>query len=137
MIGSPKHILTFGALVVTSLVALSFVPNSQAETSVKSELKRCVSSPGMETTLLSDTQILARNGNAAVLIEIEGCRPSPFDQLIFEYRGSSQICGPMDVQIYSYVGNGFKSACFITSVTPISKDEAKTLSKQKYKRSES
>ncbi|WP_126423572.1 hypothetical protein [Asticcacaulis excentricus] len=125
--------------LVGGLMAMAFIPmNSQAE-DVKKAPPRCVNGPGIDTTVLDQETILAEGaGRGGVLIKVDGCRLTPFDILVFEYRGSVQICDPLDVQLsvrQSGVG-GFKTPCFVQSVTPVSAEEVKTLRKQKYQRTD-
>ncbi|WP_298333342.1 hypothetical protein [Asticcacaulis sp.] len=125
--------------VVGGLLAMGVLPvSSQAEDGKKTP-PRCVNGPGIDTTVLDQETILAEGaGRGGVLIKVDGCRLTPYDILVFEYRGSVQICDPLDVQlsVRQSGDGGFKTPCFVQSVTPVSAEEVKTLRKQKYQRTD-
>ncbi|BEV12030.1 DUF6491 family protein [Asticcacaulis sp. DW145] len=125
--------------IAGGLTALALMPlTSQAENTKKAP-PRCVTGPGMDTTVLDQETVLAEGaGRGGVLIKVDGCRLTPYDVLVFEYRGTVQICDPLDVQlsVRQSGGGGFKTPCFVQSVTPVSAEEVKTLRKQKYQRTD-
>lgn len=125
--------------VAGGLMAMGVLPvSSQAEDGKKAP-PRCVNGPGIDTTVLNQEEILAEgSGRGGVLIKVDGCRLTPYDILVFEYRGIVQICDPLDVQlsVRQSGGGGFKTPCFVQSVTPVSAEEVKALRKQKYQRTD-
>ncbi len=88
---------------------------------------RCVSTP-LETTRVIDRKTLYiedRSGNAAILHMSYNCL-SEFSPTGFEYRGSSQICNPIDADITGGVTDAVPLRCMVSQVQLLSKDEAKT-----------
>lgn len=132
-----KRVAAVTGAVAAGLMLLTVTaPLSHAEGEPE-KVRRCVNGPGLDTRVLDEKTVLARdNGRSAVLIEVDGCRLTPHDTLVFEYRGTSQICNPVDVNLSVRSGPNFRTPCFIQSVTPISNAEAQVLMKQKYKRTD-
>ncbi|UDF04965.1 hypothetical protein [Asticcacaulis sp. AND118] len=128
-----------GVAVAGGLATLTLMPVTTQADDGKKAPPRCVNGPGIDTTVLDEETVLAEGaGRGGVLIKVDGCRLTPYDILVFEYRGSVQICDPIDVQL-SVRANGmghFKTPCFVQSVTPVSAEEAKGLRKQEYKRTD-
>lgn len=99
----------------------------------KPVIRACVNGSGADTHVLDEKTLLITDHNrSAVRVEVAGCRLNPHDPLIFKYRGTTQICDPIDVDVSVRSPGGFQSPCFAQSVTPISVEEAKQLSKQKF-----
>jgi len=88
--------------------------------------RACVSAPLDDTRILDDSTLLVTDyhGNAA-LIKMNGRCLEKNEAIGIKYYGSNQICGPVDVEITGSVATNIPIPCFIDSVTPISKDEAK------------
>lgn len=128
-----------GVAAAGGLAVLALMPmTTQAEDGKKAP-PRCVNGPGIDTTVLDQETLLAEGaGRGGVLIKVDGCRLTPYDVLVFEYRGSVQICDPLDVQlsVRQSGGGNFKTPCFVQSVTPVSAEEVKVLRKQSYKRTD-
>ena len=53
---------------------------------------------------------------------------TPNAQLLTEMRGSSSICGPLDLDL-SVTDGGFKTPCIVENITPLSAAEASALPK--------
>ena len=88
--------------------------------------RACVSAPLDDTRVLDDSTLLITDyhGNAA-LVKMNGRCLEKNEAIGIKYYGSNQICGPVDVQITGSVATNIPIPCFIDSVTPLSKDEAK------------
>jgi len=127
---------TTGGVIACAMMGVSLlavVPSlAQNEVAAK-PLRACVNGSGAETHVLNETTLLIRDhGRSAVLIEVAGCRLNPYDPLIFRYRGTTQICDPIDADISVRSPGGFQSHCFAQSVTPVSPEEGLRLSKQAF-----
>lgn len=122
--------VTFVASLSLGLVAsVAIAPQtSRADGNVT---KSCINAQGMNTQILDESTILASNGSANTVIKVSGCRLDSSKVLVFEYRGTSQICDrlDLDLKLMTSTGNGlgFPEACFISEVKSISKEEAKAL----------
>lgn len=132
-------VLGLAAGVIAGLGVLALMPMStQAEDKSaeprETQGRTCVDGPGLDTHVLDPDTLLARDNGRAVLIKVKGCRLTPHDVLVFEYRGSSRICNPIDVDLSVRQAPGMRTPCFVQDIIPISNEEAKTLSKQKYQR---
>lgn len=121
-----------GAALSLSVIAVA--PSlAQSEADGKPPVRACISGHDRDTHVLNEnTLLMMERGRSAVLIEVAGCRLNPHDPLIFKYRGTTQICDPIDVDMAVRSPGGFQSPCFAQSVTPISVEEGKRLSKQKF-----
>lgn len=88
--------------------------------------RACVSAPLDDTQILDDSTLLVTDyhGNAA-LIKMNGRCLQKNEAIGIKYYGSSQICDPVDVDITGSVATNIPQHCFISSVTPISEDQAK------------
>lgn len=123
--------------VVAGLGALALVPQaSDAQDKTATEkVRRCVNGPGLDTHVLDeDTLLVQDNSRSGVLVKVEGCRLNPYDVLVFEWRGTQQICDPIDLQLSVKATGGFRTPCFVQSVTPVGAAEARALAKQKFQR---
>ncbi|MFT4091622.1 MAG: hypothetical protein QM645_12875 [Asticcacaulis sp.] len=120
--------------VAVSLSVMAVAPSlAQSETPEKRTVRNCVNGPDTDTHVLNENTLLVMDrGRSAVLIEVAGCRLNPYDPLIFRYRGTTQICDPIDADISVSSPGGFQSPCFAQSVTPVSIEEGQRLSKLKF-----
>lgn len=118
------------ALIAVGALGLNALSLSAKETDSASA-PSCINSDRADTVIIDESTILASRGNQRVVIKVDGCRLDDNEVLVFEYHGSPRICDRMDFQLtqMSRVGNGlgFPQACFVQSVTPVTKDEAKAL----------
>jgi hypothetical protein len=53
----------------------------------------------------------------------------PDAHLVTKIHGSPWICDPLDLDLKVSVGHGFRTACFVSDITPLSADEAAALPK--------
>jgi len=90
-------------------------------------LRQCLSAPLDQTRILDDKTLFAsdRSGNAA-LIKMTGACMRKNEAVKIVYRGSTEICGPVDVEISGYSDPVMQMPCFIGSVTPLTRAEAKS-----------
>jgi hypothetical protein len=67
-----------------------------------------------------ETIILTDRRNNSVQVKVKGCTLNDFDPLMIVFRGTTQICNPIDLDLstVSMPGN-FTSKCFVESVTPL------------------
>lgn len=125
--------LVAGMGVALMAVAAAPVVSQTSPEKTKRPVRACVNGPDTRTHVLSESTLLVTDrGRGAVLVEVAGCRLNPFDPLIFKYRGTTQICDPIDLDLAVRSVGGFNTPCFPQSVTPVSPEEATRLSKQKF-----
>lgn len=120
--------LVAGGVFVLAQGALTPAVQAQTEAAPQTPVRQCVSGGNLDTTVIDEKTLLVEDrGRGALLLKVSGCRLSHFDPLLFEYRGTTQICQPIDVQMSVIYAPGFKSACFVDELKPISLDEAKSI----------
>lgn len=111
----------FAALAATQTMA-----GSDDSRAPDRPMRACVSAPLDDTRILDDSTLLVTDyhGNAA-LIKMNGRCLEKNEAIGIKYYGTNEICSAVDVQITGSVATNIPQTCFIDSVTPISKDEAK------------
>lgn len=126
--------LLVGSALIAGHAALAQSEPAQSEGAPQSEkpaekpLRQCVNGGDLDTTVIDEKTLLVEDrGRSAMVMKVSGCRLNHFDPLLFEYRGSTQICNPIDVQMSVIYAPGFKSACFVDELKPVSFEEAKAL----------
>jgi hypothetical protein len=130
-----KRISTLSYIALMSGVALAIVAivavTPRISHADNTAPKGCIDGHGMDTKILDESTILATNGSRNALIKVSGCRLDSFKILSFEYRGTTQICDRLDVDLKlltsTGTGLGFPEACFVDEVKMITKEEAKAL----------
>ncbi|MDC7675645.1 hypothetical protein [Asticcacaulis machinosus] len=118
-----------GLLAGSALIA-GHAALAQTEGAPQTEkpVRQCVSGGNLDTTVVDeDTLLVEERGRGAMVMKVSGCRLNHFDPLLFEYRGTTQICNPIDVQMSVIYAPGFKSACFVDELKPVSLEEAKAI----------
>lgn len=113
------------ALTVAGLIvaACSTAPGDSADAGGPS--KRCLSAP-LDTTQVIDGKTLYvedRSGTAALIHMNASCLGRPMDPVGFTFRGSSQICNPIDADITGQIDT-VAIPCFVKSIEPLSKEQA-------------
>jgi len=87
---------------------------------------RCVHAPLQDTHVVDPQTLVATDySGGAVLIRMTGPCLERNEPIIIKYYGASQICDRMDVDISGRAADTVPTVCFIDSVTPLSRDEAK------------
>ncbi|WKL57099.1 hypothetical protein Q1W73_15755 [Asticcacaulis sp. ZE23SCel15] len=121
--------LLVGSALIAGHAALAQTEGApQTEKPAEKSLRQCVSGGDLDTTVIDEkTLLVEERGRGAMVMKVSGCRLNNFDPLLFEYRGSTQICNPIDVQMSVIYAPGFKSACFVDTLKPVSFEEAKSL----------
>lgn len=112
--------LTSAGLVVA---ACSTVPGETASTG--DSPRRCLSAP-LDTTRVIDgkTLFVEDRGGTAALIHMNGsCLGREMDPVGFTYRGTSQICHPIDAEIKGQIDT-VAIPCFVKSIEFLDKDKA-------------
>ncbi|MBP2158564.1 MULTISPECIES: DUF6491 family protein [Asticcacaulis] len=110
------------------VAACSTVPGDTADAGEKASPRRCLSAP-LDTTRVLDGKTLFvedRSGTAALLHMNASCLGSDFDPVGFTFRGSSQICHPIDAEIKGQI-NTVAIPCFVKSIEILDKERAKEL----------
>jgi len=105
------------------VAACSTAPGDSADAARPSP-KRCLSAP-LDTTRVLDGKTLFvedRSGTAALIHMNASCLGSGFDPVSFTYRGSTQICHPIDAEIKGQI-NTVAIPCFVKSIEILDKDK--------------
>jgi hypothetical protein len=106
------------------VAACSTVPGDSADAGGGPSPKRCLSGP-LDTTRVLDGKTLFvedRSGTAALIHMNASCLGSNFDPVGFTYRGSTQICHPIDADIKGQI-NTVAIPCFVKSIEILDKDK--------------
>ncbi len=125
---NPKLILAGGAAIL-ALVAVGCAATSQTNRTPNPGVRsvapgQCVSSP-LETTRVIDRQTLLlvdRSGNSLVMHMTGPCMTKN-EAIKMEYRGSTRICGPLDVDITGDITTVVPMHCMIDTIEPLTKEE--------------
>lgn len=113
-----------GAFAV--LAATQTLAGNDARDTTDRAQRTCVSAPLDDTKVIDDSTLLVTDYHgSAALIRMNGRCLQKNEAIGIKYYGSSQICDPVDVDITGSVATNIPQHCFISSITSISKDEAK------------
>jgi len=131
---NPKLILAGGAAVL-AVVAVGCAATSQADRPVNPGVRsvaanQCVSSP-LETSTVIDRQTLLlvdRSGNSLVMHMTGPCMTKN-EAIKMEWRSTTRVCGPLDVDITGDITTVVPMHCMIDTIEPLTKEE--TLAYQK------
>jgi len=112
--------------VIGALSGQSLAQDDQTRTQTPAPPARCLGYPLEETRIIDrDTLYVRDQSGHAALIKMKGACLEPNEAIGLKYYGTTQICGPLDVDISGSALSGMPRMCMIDSVTPLSKDEAK------------
>jgi|GEM_PF-1151466 len=124
----PRLILasTSAALAV---VVVGCAATSQAERQPNPGVRsvtaaQCVSAP-LENSTVIDRQTLLlvdRSGNSLVMHMTGPCMTKN-EAIKMEYRGSTRICGPLDVDITGDITTVVPMTCMVDTVEPLTREE--------------
>ena len=110
------------------VAACSTVPGETADAGGGASPRRCLSG-SLDTTRVLDGKTLFvedRSGTAALIHMNGSCLGTSFDPVSFTYRGSTQICRPIDADIKGQI-NTVAIPCFVKSIEFLDKDRANKL----------
>jgi hypothetical protein len=97
-------------------------PATAADTAATDKApRRCLTGGGYDSKIIDkETVILSdRFGNSS-RVKVKGCNLNNFDPLLFVFRGTNQICDPIDIDMSTLnTPGGFQARCFVESVTPL------------------
>ena len=111
------------AIMAMGLMALNDKPSD-----VKSKLSQCVQGPFENTEVIDESTLLIEGrGSGFAVLKVSGCRLSDWDPVQFVFHGTNSICAPIDADLSVLENRTLPVHCFVDSVTPISRDEAKAL----------
>lgn len=109
-----------------TLLGAADAPHSAVK-DAKTNMASCIRAGSFDTKIIDSSTIIAQGeGAGGLLIKVSGCSLNTFDPLVFNFHGSNYLCSRLDMDI-SQASQGFKSQCFVESVTSINKDEMKSL----------
>ena len=125
---NPKLIMA-SASAVLAIVAVGCAATSQADRKPNPGVRsvssaQCVSSP-LENSTVIDRQTLLltdRSGNSLVMHMTGPCMTKN-EAIKMEYRGSTRICGPLDVDITGDITTVVPMRCMVDTVEPLTKEE--------------
>lgn len=112
--------LAAGCLAIS---ACSSMPADQA--GVSTPARRCVVGP-LETTRIvnANTLYIEDRSGAAALMHMSGSCLGNFNEAVgLTFRGTTQICGPHDVDVTGQVSS-VAIPCFVESLEPLNKEQA-------------
>ncbi len=112
------------------VAACSTAPGDSADADVAggTSPKRCLSTP-LDTTRVLDGKTLFvedRSGTSALIHMNASCLGTDMDPVGFTFRGSSQICHPIDAEIKGQI-NTVAIPCFVKSIEILDKERANKL----------
>lgn len=110
------------------VAACSTTPGDTAAGGDGPSPRRCLSAP-LDTTRVLDGKTLFvedRSGTAALIHMNASCLGTDMDPVGFTYRGSSQICHPIDAEIKGQI-NTVAIPCFVKSIEIVDKERANKL----------
>jgi len=124
----PRLILA-GASAALAVVAVGCAATSQAERQPNPGVRsvaaaQCVSAP-LENSTVIDRQTLLlvdRSGNSLVMHMTGPCMTKN-EAIKMEYRGSTRICGPLDVDITGDITTVVPMTCMVDTVEPLTREE--------------
>jgi hypothetical protein len=96
-------------------------PAAEAPAKVKAKPKKCLNGGNYDQQIVDNsTLILTDRFNTSVQVKVKGCHLNDMDPLMFEFRGSTQVCNPIDLDMSTVTTTGgFKTKCFVQSITQI------------------
>ena len=111
------------AALALGLMALSDKPSES-----KSKLSQCVQGPFENTQVIDEkTLLIEGRGSDFAVLKVSGCRLTDWDPVQFVFHGTNSICSAIDADLSVLEGRSFPIHCFVDSMTPISRDEAKAM----------
>ncbi len=105
---------------ITIVVAACSTPGTQASQSTP---RQCLTAP-METTNVIDekTLFISDNRGQGALVHMKGSCLSKFEPVGFKFRGSSDICAPIDADITGSLSS-IPTPCFVDSIEFLTKEQ--------------
>jgi hypothetical protein len=85
---------------------------------------QCVSSPLEDSTVIDRQTLLLtdRSGNGLIMHMTGPCMTKN-EAIKLEYRGSTRVCGPLDVDVTGDISTVVPMRCMIDTVEPLTKAE--------------
>ena len=102
-------------------------PSSPLRSMATGKPRMCYSAP-LETTKVIDESTLLMidsRGNGALVKMSSTCLIDSTAPVIMKYHGTTDICGPLDVDISGSVTGGIPTPCIISTISPLSKEQTK------------
>ena len=120
-----SHILK-AAVAVSALVGLATVitacstPGTQASQSAP---RQCLIGPMNTTNVIDEkTLFISDNRGQGALVHMKGSCLSKFEPVGFKFRGSSDICAPIDADISGSLSS-IPTPCFVDSIEFLTKEQ--------------
>ncbi len=131
---NPRLILA-SATAILAMVVVGCAATSQVDRKPNPGVRsvasaQCVSSPLENSTVIDRETLLLtdRSGNSLVMHMTGPCMTKN-EAIKMEYRGTSRICGPLDVDITGDITTVVPMRCMVDTIEPLTKEE--TLAYQK------
>jgi hypothetical protein len=132
---------TFLPLAAACALALSAVsaaaaPEASTNRDDTRSLRNCIEATSTTSwTPYDDHTILVWSSGRAFQVTTNRCPrlADPLARLTKKISGGTSICSPHDVQLFvSDSADSIPSPCFIQSITPLTKDEAKAIESRRH-----
>ncbi|MGZ3305907.1 MAG: hypothetical protein ACXU8U_08605 [Asticcacaulis sp.] len=100
-------------------------PSSPLRSMETGQKRVCLMAP-VDTKVIDDSTLLLidRSGQGAMAKMSGACLIDPTAPTLMQYHGTTEICGPMDVEVSGGVTGGIPMPCVISSITPLSRAQA-------------
>lgn len=124
----PKLIIA-GASAILAIIAVGCVATSQAERKPNSGVRsvaanQCVSSPLEDSTVIDrQTLLLTDRGGNSLILHMTGPCMTRNEAIKLEWRGSTRVCGALDVDVTGDITTAVPMRCMIDTVEPLTKEE--------------
>lgn len=125
---NPKLIMA-SASAVLAIVAVGCAATSQADRKPNPGVRsvaagQCVSSPLEDSTVIDrETLLLTDRSGNSLIMHMTGPCMTKREAIKLEYRGSTRVCGPLDVDITGDITTVVPMRCMVDTVEPLTKEE--------------
>ena len=128
----PLRLLVTTGAVVTAVATLAGCadkdPSSPLHSMATGKTRMCYMAPLETTKIIDETTLLMVDamGKGALVKMSSACLIDSTAPVIMKYHGTTDICGPLDVDISGSVTGGIPTPCIINTITPLSQEQTKT-----------
>ncbi|MFT4075333.1 MAG: DUF6491 family protein [Asticcacaulis sp.] len=126
---SQQKLILAGASAILAVAVVGCAAASQADKKVNPGVRsvapnQCVSSPLEDSTVIDRETLLLtdRSGNSLILHMTGPCMTKN-EAIKLEWRGTTRVCGPLDVDITGDISTVVPMRCMIDTVEPLNKAE--------------
>ena len=122
--------MTRTTMISTAAAILASVLAGAATAQSEAPAQRCIGSPSdVSWAPVDDHTIVASAGSRSFRVTTNQCPRlrEPLAHVVVVQEAAGQICGPHDVRLYVSGADRIPTPCFIQSITPLTRDEARAL----------